>query len=55
MKAEELKNVCLMYRAELERQGAGLGIMSLFDSLFSRLGEESRRANKAERVCKNRE
>lgn len=49
MTPEQLKSKCIMFRNELERQGASLGIMMVFDSMCAYLGEESRGLNKAER------
>lgn len=47
MTPETLKSTCIMFRKELEVQGASLGIMSVFDSMCSYLGGESRDLNRA--------
>ncbi|MEK3838673.1 hypothetical protein [Paenibacillus sp. FSL R7-0128] len=47
MTPETLKSTCAMFRKELEVQGASLGIMSVFDSMCSYLGGESRDLNRA--------
>lgn len=47
MTPETLKSTCVMFRTELEHQGASMGIMSVFDSMCSYLGGESRDLNRA--------
>lgn len=47
MTPEQLKSTCIMFRTELEVQGASMGIMSVFDSMCSYLGGESRDLNRA--------
>jgi DNA repair ATPase RecN len=47
MTPETLKSTCIMFRTELEHQGASMGIMSVFDSMCSYLGGESRDLNRA--------
>ena len=47
MTPEQLKSTCNMFQTELKAQGASMGIMSVFDSMCSYLGGESRDLNKA--------
>lgn len=47
MTPEQLTSTCVMFRKEMEVQGASMGIMSVFDSMCSYLGGESRDLNRA--------
>lgn len=48
----ELINNIKMWRSELERQGAGQGTMSVFDSICTYLGEQQRKIEQLEQKAK---